>query len=326
MDKVRFGVIGCGTVAGYGHIPAVVNSEKAELVALADVNAKRLGEMREKYGVDTYTEYIDLLKRNDVDAVIVATPTFTHCKIVSDAAKMKKHILCEKPISLSLEEADEMIKVTRENNVKFMIGFTKRSSKRYIKIKELVNSGEIGELRFIKQISNWGGPIWGGEERYLWMINRGGGPLIDAAIHDFDLLRWYSGSEVSSVYTTGYYSKKNIVYPDNVFVLVNMRNGIAGYIEHSWAYGKKGITEFHVVGTEGVIIMGDKEAEVVKGDEVRRIVIGDDEDRFLVQVNNFVESIVEDKEPPVTGVDGKKALEIALAALESFRNKKVMFL
>lgn len=326
MDKVRFGVIGCGTVAGYGHIPAVVNSEKAELVALADVNAKRLGEMGEKYGVDTYTEYIDLLKRNDIDAVIVATPTFTHCKIVSDAAKMKKHILCEKPISLSLEEAEEMIKVTRENNVKFMIGFTKRSSKRYIKIKELVDSSEIGELRFIKQISNWGGPIWGGIERYLWMINRGGGPLIDAAIHDFDLLRWYSGSEALSVYATGYFSKRDIVYPDNVFVLLNMGNGVTGYIEHSWAYGKKSITEFHVVGTEGVVIMEGNEAEIVKGDEIRKIVLGDDKDRFLVQVNNFVESIIEDREPPVTGVDGKKALEIALAALESFRNKKVMFL
>ncbi len=326
MDKIRIGIIGCGTVAGYGHIPAASESDLAELVALSDVNEKRLNELKEKYNVDTYTDYHLLLKRKDIDAVIVATPTFLHHQIVIDSAKNKKHILCEKPISMTLEEADNMIKVTREENVKFMIGFTRHSSKIYNKIKEIIDNGTIGELKYIKQISNWGGPIWGGSERYMWMINRGGGPIIDAAVHDFDLMRWYSGTEVYSVYAAGYYSRNDIKYPDNVSVLVEMKNGVLGFIEHSWAYGKKSFSQFHVVGSDGVIVLENNNLEIINKEEEHRIPLENDNDRFLIQINNFVKSIVDDTKPIVTGEDGKKALEIGLAALESIKNEKVVFL
>ena len=326
MDKIRIGIIGCGTVAGYGHIPAVAKSELADLAALADIDKDRLLQLKEKYSdVDIYTDYNDLLRRKDIDAVIVATPTFLHHRIVIDAAKSKKHVLCEKPISIALEEADDMIRIARRENVKFMIGFTRHSSRRYIKVKELIDAGSIGRLKFIKQITNWGGPIWGGSERYLWMINRGGGPIIDAAVHDYDLLRWYSGSEVFSVYATGYYSRNNIVYPDNVSILIKMKNNITGYIEHSWMYSKESYSSFHVVGMDGVIVVEKEKAKIIRRNEVKEIVLGDDEDRFLIQVDNFVKSIIEDKEPIVSGEDGKRALEIGLAALKSMKSGKIFF-
>ena len=324
MDRIGIGVIGCGTVAGYGHLPATVSVPLVELKAVADINRERVRKVAEKYGVEAYTDYRGLLKRKDIEAVIVATPTFTHAQIVVDAAKQGKHVLCEKPIAMTLEEADKMIKTAEDYGIKLAIGFTRRSSNSFIKIKELLDKGIIGNLVYIKQVSDWCGPIWAGHERYKWMINKGGGPLIDSAVHDFDLLRWYSGSEAERVYAGGRYLKKNIVYPDHVNVIVTMKNGVIGYIEHSWGYWKASHTVFHVVGEKGVIIREDKVTKVVTEEGIETFETPSDEDRFKIQLESFARAIRGEGEVRATGLDGKLALEIALAALKSIKTGKVV--
>ncbi len=320
MDKLKIGVIGCGTVAGYGHIPAVTRSELTELVAVVDVNPEKARKTAGKYGVKHYSSYKEFLECEDVDAVIIATPTFTHKEIAVAAFKAGKHVLCEKPIALSLEEADEMIKAAEVNNCVFMIGFTRRFSPKYRKIKELLDRGEIGELKYVKQIVNWSGPIWAGLERYSWMINIGGGPLIDEGVHEADVLRWYTGREASTVYAEALWFKPSIKYPDHVNVLVKMDNGVLGYIELSWAYPKAENT-LQLIGTDGMI-SGEDKIFLYRGKEKTVFETDDDRNNFLRELEHFVECIVKGIRPAASGYEGRAALEITLAALKSIKEKK----
>jgi len=315
MKRVKVGVIGCGTVAGYGHLPAIAESEILELVAVADKKPDKAMKVGEKYRVPSYVDYEDLLKIERIDAVIIATPTPTHAEITIKAFEYGKHVFCEKPIAMSLKEADEMISAANKSGKVFMIGFIRRFVDKYIAIKDLISSGKLGEVEYIKQVSSWSGPIWAGRERYEWMINEGGGPLIDEGVHEADTLRWFTNSEAERVYAEELRFSKNIRYPDHVNVLVRMKNGMLGVMELSWAY-KTGIDIIEIAGTNGTLI--------ARGDEIRiwtesskEVIKASSKRIFKRELEEFAKAIIEERTPMVTGEDGRKALEVVLAAYKS---------
>lgn len=315
MDRIKVAVIGCGTVAGYGHLPAIAESDILELAGVADSKLEKAMSAGKKYGVPYYINYEDLLRVGDIDAVIIATPTPTHAEIAIKAFNYGKHVFCEKPMAMSLEEADEMMAAASNAGKVLMIGFIRRFVDKYKVIRNIICSGELGEVKYIKQVSSWSGPIWAGRERYEWMINKGGGPLIDEGVHEADTLRWFTGSEAEKVYAEGLYFAENIRYPDHVNVLVKMKNGVLGVFELSWVY-KTSIDTIEVVGTKATLIAKGDEIKIwVDGTE--KVIKASSERVFRRELEEFARSIIEERTPLVTGEDGKKALEIVLAAHRS---------
>lgn len=274
MDKVRFGIIGCGTVASYGHIPGVCNIEDAELVAISDLNEPHMAELKEKHGIEsTYTNYRDLLARDDIEAVGIAVPLDMHHQIVMDAAKAGKHALCEKPISETVEMGDEMVKAMEDAGKLFAINFELRLSDPQPEMKQLLDSGVIGELKVIRCVGNWMGGRWAGDERYKMLITRGLGPIVDCGIHYFDLGRYYTGSEYAEIHAKGTYIE-DWPNPDHVIATCKMENGVLILNENGWAYTHntpehEANLRYDLIGTDGLISYVDWQCSI-EGCEHRR--------------------------------------------------------
>lgn len=258
---MRFGVIGCGTVAGYGHIPALSQSKDAELVALSDVRKSRLDELGAEYGVDgLYTEYRDLLARHDIDAVTVATPLNHHYPVVMDALTAGKHVFCEKPIADTLEHGREMVRAAEELGKILAVDLSMRVHPVHTRVREIINSGEIGTVRFLNLQYNWVGPRWAGKERHEMMMTEGKGPIFDCGVHFFDAARWFAGSNYERVRASGIHME-DYPYPDHVVATCELENGAVAVINESWVFGhaapNEGRTQIHrieIEGDAGVII------------------------------------------------------------------------
>lgn len=258
MDKVRFGIIGCGTVASYGHIPAICSIQDAELVAIADIDENKLTVLRDKHGIpDIYTNYHDLLARDDIEAVGIAVPPDMHHRVVLDAAKAGKHAFCEKPIAASVEDGEEMVRAMEDAGKLFAINFEKRNTQPFVKMKQLLDQGKIGELKVMRFVGNWMGGRWAGADRYKMLMTVGQGPIVDCGVHDFDAARWYSGSEFADVSATGTYIE-DWPNPDHVVATCRMENGVLVHIETGWAYthntaSHEANLRHDLIGTEGVL-------------------------------------------------------------------------
>jgi len=332
MEKVRFGMIGCGTVACYGHLPALTSTPEVELVAVSDLNEARLAELKEKYNLGaTYPDYHDLLARDDIEAVGIATPLDQHYPVVMDAAKYGKHAFCEKPIAETVEQGREMVTAMKQAGKLLAIDFEKRNSVPYPKMKELLDKGAIGELKVMRFIGNWQGGRWASAERYRMLMTEGLGSIVDCGIHDFDLARWFSGSEFAEISSKGIYVE-DYPNPDHVMATCKMKNGVLVLIEAGWAYTHT--TPCHeanlradLIGTDGVMGYADwqtniegeetrKEFSLYSKDECYREKITAPGKAFGRMYSLFAQSIRAGKLIGLpSGDDGVKALEAALEAL-----------
>lgn len=333
MDKVRFGIIGCGTVASYGHIPGIISTEDAELVAISDLNELHLLELQEKHGIEAmYTNYHDLLARDDIEAVGIAVPLNVHRKIVMDAAKAGKHVLCEKPIAETVADGDEMVQAMDAAGKLFAINFELRHSDPQPEMKRLLDSGIIGELKVIRCVGNWMGGRWAGDDRYRMLITEGLGPIVDCGIHYFDLARWYSGSEFAEISARGTHIE-DWPNPDHVIATCKMENGVLVLNENGWAYTHntpqhEANLRYDLIGTDGLISYVDwqcgiegcenrKELSLYSKNQCFRRAITTPAKAFDRMYSMLATSIREGalvKDLP-SGRDGVQALRAALEAL-----------
>jgi predicted dehydrogenase len=218
MRKVRWGVIGAGGIAQRRTIPeAVRDANNIELVSVMDVDAGRARQVAEKFGVTHWcTSEAELLAR-DLDAVYIATPQNAHARQVIQAAQAGKHILCEKPIAVSLAEVDQMEAAIRRAGVKFMLGFCMRYNVYNKKARELVQAGALGQMVMGRaQLTCWYPPIPG-----AWRQDRSishGGALIDMGTHGLDLLEWIQGTRQA---VSGYGVEKTSMQPVDETTIVS---------------------------------------------------------------------------------------------------------
>ena len=196
--QVCFGVIGAGRI-GKIHIENLKHRiPGAKLVAVSDVFPEVLQKVAKRFGIsDVTTNYCDLLKNADIEAVVICSPTDTHTQIIKEAAEVKKHIFCEKPIDLSLERIKTTIDFVAKHKVKFQVGFNRRFDPNFKKVYDITSSGKIGQPQILKITSRDPNPP---TAEY---INASGGIFLDMTIHDFDMARYLVGSEVTEVYARG---------------------------------------------------------------------------------------------------------------------------
>ena len=201
MDKVRFGIIGCGVIAPW-HARGVTSTPEAELVAVCDVIEERAQKLSAEFGEPAvYTDHLKMLAEADIDAVCVCVPSGLHGPVTIDAAKHGKHVMCEKPIEITLPKIDAMIDACKQANTKLGVIFQRRTAPMWTKIRNAINDGKLGKmvlgdayLKYYRSQDYYDSGDWRG----TWELD-GGGALMNQGVHCIDLQRWIMGP-IDTVY------------------------------------------------------------------------------------------------------------------------------
>lgn len=326
--KVRVCLIGCGRAGMIHAMDYVGGVQGAVLFALCDPVEENLEKASGITGVTrTYKDWNDVMDDQEIDAVIVVTPTQFHHDIVLAAARAGKHVFCEKPMASTQEECDDMIKACAQHHVKLQIGFMRRFDKSFQRAKELLDAGTIGKPALIR--SNTYGPSQ--PKEWMYDVRRNYGPIGEVNSHDFDTVRWYAGSEVKMIHAIGgnFRSTEHAAdypeYYDTCTVLLEFENGVLGTITGA-QYVKYGYdSRAEILGTDGIIKVGDQKADRVEVAHPDMQVSYDSmdswrtlfHDAYLAEDRSFIECIRNDTQPKVTGVDGKMALILVNEGLRS---------
>lgn len=337
MNSRELGIclIGCGR-AGMIHARNFVNKVPgARMEAVADVQESAARAAAEELGITKWhTDYRAFLEDPKVDAVVVVSPTDLHCQIVKDCAAAGKHILCEKPMAMNVQECQDMIDACEANMVKLQIGFMRRHDESFAEAKRLLDEGVIGDLVLIK--SHTRGPSK--PRPWMYDLKKSNGILAEVNSHDIDAVRWFAGSDVQKLYAIGGNYRNPEVrdeypdYYDNVVVTGTLKSGAQFQIDGS-AYAQYGYdSHVELVGTKGLLHVGRREANSVEvTTEVGRTTSAFVRswmtlflDAYLREDISFVEAILEDKEPSVTGYDGLMAVAIVEAGNRSILNGEVI--
>lgn len=321
---VKIGIIGCGGI-GRLHARMLKKIEDVEIVACCDVNENQVLLFKNEFGVkNVFTDYKELLKIEEIDGVIVGTPTYTHPEIVIESARAKKNIFCEKPIALNLKDAEKMVEECEKNNVKLQIGYVRRFDEEWLKFKELINSDIIGRPVVWRQVSAGSGPF----SEWYYDINKGAGPFIDGAVHSYDFAIYTFGKvkKVVSMLT----KFKKFSSPDTGVVSVEFESGDILIYCSSWGLPSRcyGGSVSDTIGPSGALIWGGfvdennkwfvlrKENKEEKIEKMPKDTLTP---AFEKQMVHFIDCIKNNKEPIVTGKEGIESLKVGLEALKNWK-------
>ncbi len=322
---IRMGVIGAGRIGKLHAENLATRIPGVELVAIADTNVQFAKELAEKLNVATYYEdYHKLLDDKSIEGVAICSSTDTHAKILTEAATAGKHIFCEKPIDHDLAKIDTALIAVKKAGVKCQIGFNRRFDPNFKRVREMVKDGKIGDLHILRITSRDPAPP---PAEY---VKASGGMFLDMTIHDFDMARYLSGSEVVEVFTAA----AVLVDPeigragdvDTAVITLKFANGAIGTIDNSRkaVYGYDQRVE--VFGSNGMVSVSNNfpdshiysNAEQVSSAKPMYFFLERYTESFLAEMREFISAIVENKETPVIAEDGKKPVLIAMAARKSY--------
>lgn len=339
MKKLRVGVIGCGSIARHRHLPEYAANPNVELVAVCDNNAERAMEIGEKYGVPSYTSFVELLRNAEVDAVSVCTPNYLHAPISNAALLAGVHVLCEKPMATSEEEAKSMIETAKNSGKKLMIAHNQRFVASHQKARQLIQSGEVGKIYSFRTAFGHGGPEgWSVEGKEGWFFQKDKafvGAMGDLGVHKTDLLRYILGEEIVEVGAFVETSAKEFATVDDTAVCVlKTESGIIGTLAASWSYVSKEDNSTIIYGENAILRLEDdptnslvvqyKNGDVVNY-QLGKIQSNDEGGQSSSHVIDlFVDAVLNDREVAVSGEEGMKSLGVILAALESNETKQIV--
>lgn len=262
MKKYGVVLIGCGHI-GKEHLEEIYDKENIKVIAVIDKNVALAKEMAEKHGVSEYAEsYEKYLCDDRVDIAIVATYTATHAKITADFLNKGKHVLCEKPVAPTLEQGLAFFKTARESNSKAMVAHILRVNRSYIKIKEMIDNGEIGKLLLFRMAQNQYAADW---NRFKCLL-QDCTPVLDCGVHYFDVSRWFTGSEFAKI--SGFKTKLDADSPNYNYTCVNfeLENGCVGIYEVGWGKNVEQLNLKQFIGEKGRITLTlEKDRTDVKG-------------------------------------------------------------
>ena len=341
---LKIGVIGVGAIAQRSHIPNFQKVNGAEILAVCDSIEKKAKLVAEKWGIKYYfRNHKDLLSLDALDVVSVCTPNYLHAPITIDACNAGKHVLCEKPMATTLEDAQKMIDVAKENKVKLEIGQFKKFMVVYEVGKDILEEGLVGDVLTVRTKLGGGGPeFWklgGGEPKAWspvakdWFFKKekaGMGALLDLGTKHISLIRWFLDDEVESVMgKVDTLAKAFSEVEDYAVGILKFRSGIICVLEASWCT-KPSFKGTEIVATKGTLFMDypNTRLEVRIAGKVNTVFHPEipEESKKGNPFQRFVDCIKEDRTPDVTPEDEKRSLEVALAISKSSETGKVVSL
>lgn len=353
-NKVRVGIIGCGGIARDKHIPALLKLENVELVGFHDVVVENAAKVAKNFGSDAakvYPDYEKLLEDKSVDVVHVCTPNKTHAKICIDALEAGKHVMCEKPMATSTEDARKMLDASRRTGKKLSVSYQQRFRADSQYLHQLCQDGQLGEIYFAKAhaVRRRAVPTWG---VFLDKDKQGGGALIDIGTHALDLTLWMMNNYkpkyvVGNIYNKlgkigseanawGSWNPKDFSVEDSAFGFITMENGATIILESSWALNTMQNMEAKTTlcGTQGgadmmdgLRINGERFGKLysckpsLEGKDLE-FYNGEKEDPGEVEAKRWIECIINDTPPVVKPEEAMIVTEILEAIYKSAETGK----
>lgn len=311
---IRVGVIGCGSIS-HVHLRSYAKSGRAEIVAVADPVPAAAESRAGEYGAKAHTDYAEMLKAEQLQAVSICTPPSTHRAITEQAASQGLHVLCEKPLAMSVAEGEAMVAAAQRANILLLTAFCNRFYTPIVKAKQWIDGGTLGPLHHMRL-------RFGGVELMAgtWLADpaQGGGILWETAQHYVDLFRHLVG-EMKEIYAKGSTKAQDIPGTDTVAFMAESVDGVVGTLEGSWSspHSEKRVELF---GERGAIVIDflsrrsrfslDHVTERLESDI-------DGHDRFYQEISHFLDCVEGNAAPIVTGEDGVEAMRLIAAARES---------
>lgn len=334
--SLKYAIIGCGRISP-NHIAAAIEN-KLEIVALCDVVPENMQDKINKFdlpkSIRLYTDYKELLIKEKPDLIAICTESGKHGQIALDCIEAGSHLIIEKPIALSLEEADEIINKAKEKNIKVSACHQNRFNKSIQKIREAVEEERFGRLLHGTAHIRWNR----GEDYYTQAPWRGtweqdGGALMNQCIHNIDLLRWMMGDDILEVVGMTDNMKHNFIEAEDLgMALIKFANGSYGIIEGTTNIYPQNLEEtLYIFGDRGTVKAGGKSVNIIEEWHFADMKDDADEVKAKYQENppnvygfghnplyaDVIDAIKNDRDPYVTAEDGRRALELVLAIYKS---------
>lgn len=319
---MRVGICGAGFVA-QAHAYSYASQPGVDIAVVVDPRLEHAERLASRFGATAHAEFEALLAP-DIDAISICTPTPTHAELAIAAMRAGKHVLCEKPISRSVAEAEAMLAVAAEAGVVFTVGHVARFEDDHRTAQQVVARGDLGQLRMASQSITGPFPDW---SAHGWFADqsKSGGPVLDLAIHSFDYLNWLFQDRVVRVSAVGVREKIDV--HGYALILLRYANGGIGQVEVSWLHpkGQGLLVRNELFGTKGRLAWdydGIAALQVVKDDgrQFHTTVPGG----WNVQTAGFLNSIRHGTAPLVSGQEALDALQVGLAALESLETGRTV--
>ena len=336
--KLKIGIIGCGMITRVRHAPEYTENGNCIIAAFYDKDKERAEALAEEYHAvccDTVEELLNM----DLDAVSVCVANAYHADITIRALNAGKHVLCEKPMAVTLKQCEDMVEAAEKNQKILMLGHNQRFNPAHQKAKELIQEGAIGKILSFETKFGHGGPeVWTGTAN-TWFFDRkkaGMGVLADLGIHKTDLMHYLIGEEITQVQAVLTTLDKRrpdgqlIDVDDNAVCLMETESGIFGIMHVSWTFYGNEKNSAVLYGTKGVIrcydddnsslILEQKDGETIRYD-LEPIIKNTDQTigkrTSTGVIDEFVSSILEGLEPLTSGRESLKAMRVVFAAMES---------
>lgn len=318
QKTVRVAMISFAHSHAYGYAGVLTQMDNVELVAIADEDETRGSDAATQFGATWFADYHEVVNRDDIDAVVICSENVRHKELTIAAAEAGKHVLCEKPLATTIEDAQAMIDACKEHGVKLQTAFPVRFNASVVALREAIRAGQIGTPLVVSARNPGTCP-------HSWFVQpelSGGGAVIDHTVHVVDALRWIFDAEVTEVYAEIDTRIYDIPTDDTGLLMFKMSNGVPVSLDTSWSRPEKwptwgGVT-IDVIGETGVLFVDayNNSLRMATGDTgvtwPNVEVTGDPE-----MVAAFIDAVANDTEPLVTGEDGLRAVQVALCAYES---------
>ncbi len=330
MSKMRFAIIGSGAIVST-HAQAIRNMGDAVLVAIYGRSTAKVGELAGQYHCTGYTDLAAMLSRDDIDVVTVCTPNGTHAALGKTVAQAHKHVLIEKPIAISLEQADDLIKTCQIQGVKLGIIFQRRFSDGVVALKKLLAQDKLGKLLYggcyIKLYRNqeyYDSAAWRG----TWDLD-GGGVLMNQGIHYIDMLQYLMGDIAGVGAQCGTYGHQGLMVEDTAVANIKFCSGALGVIEGTTCAYPGLVSRIDIYGTQGTAVI---ENDVLISVQLKSGYIYKAESNIenagisspaiasefhQRQFQDMIMAINGNINPAITGQEGRKSLEIILAIYQA---------
>lgn len=333
---IKWGLVGLGDIANKRVAPAIINQKDSCLCAAVSPIKNELDVFLPKHRIEKGFLSIDeMLNEADIDAVYIATPPFLHCELALKALQAKKHVLVEKPMAMNNDECERLIRMTEKQGVKLGVAYYRRFFPKVAEVKRIISDGTIGRVIGARIVfHSWYCPQ---KDLKSWRVDKnmaGGGPLWDMGCHKLDLLIELLGmpKSVSALMSTQthYYEVE-----DSCSALLELENGGQCIASFNWN-ARTWSDEFVILGTDGKITMNPCDSDGVDieltpklikglGKEVTSVLKPNAPNVHMPLIDDFVSSIIEDRQPKISAVEGYKTNRI-ISAIEksSIEGKKII--
>lgn len=309
MKNINVGVIGVGAM-GQNHVRVYSEIEIANLLAVSDLMKGTLAEVSKKFNTIGYVDYDNILEMPEIEAVSICVPTTYHYEVVMSAIEQGKHVLVEKPIAFTLDEAKEMVDAANDAGVKLATGHVERFNPAVLEAKKLIDEGVIGDI--VSASAKRVGPF---PPRIKDV-----GVTIDLAIHEVDIMFYLFDSPVSRIYANMGSKLEKCEYEDHAELMMKFESGAVGVLETNWLtpYKKR---QLEITGVDGIISIDYIDQSVkIYGKNAREVNV-EHKEPLREELTSFLSAIDRDEEPKITGADGIHALKVVLAAIKSAKAK-----